>query len=169
MLIYALIFFGKLFEVSLMTLRVVLITKGVRRLGALVAFFEICLWILIITNVLDGISEDPFKAIAYALGFSLGNYLGSLLEDYIGIGFSQVQIIVMKEHGQELAQHIYSLGYACTVMEGEGRNFKRNVLLAIVPRRKVKSMIADAKRVQANAVITVNETKPLYGGYGIKK
>ncbi|MCK8059624.1 MULTISPECIES: DUF2179 domain-containing protein [unclassified Fusibacter] len=169
MLIYFLIFFGKIIEVSLMTLRVVLITKGERKLGAVIAFFEICLWMLIVSNVIDGLMDDPFKAIAYALGFSLGNYLGSWLENQIGIGTSQVQIIVRAEHGYDLSQYLYKQGYACTVVEGQGKTFTRNILYVIAPRKKVQSIIKLAKQHQKNAVISVHDTKPFYGGYGIRK
>lgn len=169
MLIYFLIFFGKIIEVTLMTIRVVLISKGERRIGAIVAFFEICLWILIVSNVIQGLSEDPIKAIAYALGFAIGNYTGSWLEDRIGIGTSQIQLIVKEEHGKELAEHLFSQGLPCTVVQGQGHHLARHILYVIVPRRKVREVIQMAKDAQSNAVITVHEIKPWYGGWGIKK
>lgn len=168
-MIYLLIFFGKVFEVTLMTLRVVLISKGERKIGALIAFFEICLWILIVSNVIQGLAEDPLKAVAYALGFALGNYTGSLLEDRIGIGTSQIQIIVKSEHGKDLVAHLYKEGLPCTVVEGQGHRFARQILYVIVPRRQVREVIAMAKLAQNNAVITVHEIKPWHGGWGIKK
>lgn len=169
MLIYLLIFFGKAFEVTLMTLRVVLIGKGERRIGAVIAFFEICLWILIVSNVIQGLAQDPFKAIAYALGFAVGNYTGSLLEDRIGIGTSQIQIIVKAEHGTPLSQHLLEQGLPCTIVEGQGHHHPRQILYVIVPRRQVREVIRQAKEAQSNAVITVHEIKPWYGGWGLKK
>ncbi len=169
MLIYLLIFFGKIIEVSLMTVRVVLISKGEKKIGSLVAFFEISLWILIVSNVIQGLTEDPLKAIAYALGFAIGNYTGSMLEDRIGLGTSQIQLIVKEEHGQELANHLYSQGLPCTVVLGQGHHLARQILYVIVPRRKVREVIQMAKDAQSNVVITVHEIKPWYGGWGIKK
>jgi uncharacterized protein YebE (UPF0316 family) len=169
MIIYLLILFGKILEVSLMTVRVVLISKGERRIGSIVAFFEICLWILIVSNVIDGLKEDPLKAVAYALGFAIGNFTGSLIEDKIGIGTSQIQIIVKREHGEGLTKHLYESGLPCTVVEAQGRQFERQILYVIVPRRTVRTVIRMAKQFQESAVITVHEIKPWHGGWGIKK
>lgn len=168
-LFYFLILFAKIIEVSLMTLRIVFITKGERKIGAMVAFFEVTLWIFIVTFVMKDLMEDPIKAIFYALGFAIGNYLGSLLEEKIGIGLSQVQIIVKKEHGPKLAKELRDESFAVTVVQGEGRNLERNILFMYVKRKRVKLLLDIVKNKQENAVITVMDTKPLYGGYGIRK
>jgi len=168
-LFYLLILFAKIIEVSLMTLRIVFITKGERKIGALVAFVEVTLWIFIVTFVMNDLMADPIKAVFYALGFSIGNYLGSLLEEKIGIGLSQVQIIVKKEHGSKLAKELRDESYAVTVVHGEGRNLERNILFMYVKRKRVKHLLEIVKEKQENAVITVMDTKPVYGGFGIRK
>lgn len=168
-LFYFLILFAKIIEVSLMTLRIVFITKGERQLGAVVAFFEVTLWIFIVTFVMNDLMADPVKAIFYALGFSIGNYLGSVLEEKIGIGLSQVQIIVKAEHGPQLAKDLREEQFAVTVVQGEGLNFERNILFMYVKRRRVRLLLDTVKAKQENAVITVMDTKPLYGGFGIRK
>lgn len=168
-LFYLLILFAKIIEVSLMTLRIVFITKGERKLGALVAFVEVTLWIFIVTFVMNDLMADPIKAVFYALGFSIGNYLGSVLEEKIGIGLSQVQIIVKKEHGKQLAKELRDESYAVTIVHGEGRNLERNILFMYVKRKRVKHLLEIVKAKQENAVITVMDTKPVYGGFGIRK
>ncbi len=166
-IVYALIFFAKVIEVSLMTLRVVLITKGERRIGAVIGFFEVSLWIVIASTVISGVADDPIKAIVYALGFSCGNYMGSILESKIGLGVSEIKAIVKKIHGQDLAKHMRELGYAVTVVEGEGMNFDRNILFMFVKRKNVKACVQALTYSQSNAVITVSELKPMYGGFGL--
>jgi len=168
-LVYFLILFAKIIEVSLMTLRIVFITKGERKLGAIVAFFEVTLWIFIVTFVMQDLMDDPIKAVFYALGFSVGNYIGSVLEEKIGIGLSQVQIIVKSEHGQGLARSLRDEKFAVTLVQGEGKNFERHILFMYVKRRRVKLLLDTVKAIQENAVITVKDTKPLYGGFGIRK
>lgn len=167
--VYLLIFVAKVIEVSLQTVRIVLITKGERQIGAIVAFFEVVLWLFIVTNVLSDLTSDPAKAVFYALGFAVGNYMGSLFEEKLGIGLSQVQIIVKADHGVELAQAIRNEGYAVTLVLGEGKNLERYILFMYVKRKRVKHLLDVAKGAQENAVITVMDTKPLYGGFGIRK
>jgi len=168
-LFYFLILFAKIIEVSLMTLRIVFITKGERKLGAIVAFFEVSLWILIVTFVMNDLVADPIKAVFYALGFAIGNYLGSVLEEKIGVGLSQVQIIVKAEHGLKLAKDLRDEKFAVTIVNGEGLYFERSILFMYVKRRRVKLLLDTVKSKQENAVITVMDTKPLYGGFGIRK
>lgn len=166
-MIYALILFAKIIEVSLATVRTVLITKGERRIGAAIGFFEVMLWIYIASNVLSGIAQDPLKAVFYSLGFALGNYFGSIVEELIGIGLSEIVVIVKDEHGEELADHLRENDFAVTTVEGAGKSNSRHMLFLFVQRKRVKEAVTLIKAKQDNAVITVSETKPLYGGYGL--
>lgn len=166
-MLYILIFFAKIIEVSFMTLRIVFITKGERKLGAIIGFFEVILWIVIVSNVITNISSDPLKAISYALGFAVGNYVGSMVEEKIGLGLSEVKVILKEEHGDDIASYVRSLGHAVTVLSGEGKNMKRNMLIMFIPRKKVRKLVDSIVEKQENAVITVSEIKPVYGGYGM--
>lgn len=168
-LTYVAILVAKIIEVSLMTVRMVLITKGERKIGAIIAFFEVLLWVFIVSTVLNDISSDPIKAIVYALGFSLGSYFGSKVEEKIGIGVSEIKAIVKAEHGPELVGFLREQGYAVTVVEGQGKNLARHILFMYVKRKKVKEVVDQLTECQENAVITVSDTKPVYGGYLIRK
>jgi len=159
------IFLAKIVEVSLQTVRVVLITKGERLIGAFIGFFEVVIWIMIVGNVITDITSDPFKAVAYALGFAVGNYVGSWLEEKIGIGMSEIQAIVLEKDGGALAEVLRDNGYAVTVVDGQGKNFPRNILFMYVRRKRVRAVVDLIRNQQANAVITVSEAKPMYGGF----
>lgn len=114
-MLYVLILIVKILEVTLATTRIVLITKGERVKGAIIGFFEVIIWVLLISTVLKDITEDPIKIFIYAIGFSVGNYIGSLVEEKIGIGTTRVELIVKEEHGQALASNIREHGFAVTV------------------------------------------------------
>jgi uncharacterized protein YebE (UPF0316 family) len=165
MLMYLIVFFAKIIEVSLMTIRVVLITRGERLIGAIIGFFEVIIWIIIVSKVLSDISSDPFKIIAYAGGFAVGNYVGSWIEEKLGIGMAEVQAIVLKEHGKGLAEAIREQNFAVTVVEGQGKNFPRNILFMYVRRKRIKGLVGLIQNNQVNAVITISEAKPVYGGF----
>ncbi|MGX8797477.1 DUF2179 domain-containing protein [Fusibacter sp. JL298sf-3] len=168
-MIYLFIVFAKIVEVSLATIRMVLITKGERKIGAFIAFFEVTLWVLLVSSVLDNIMGDPLRIFAYALGFAVGNYMGSLIEEKIGIGLSEMQIIAAESSGKKLAGLLRDKGYAVTVIYGEGRQCKRNVLLMYVPRKKIKTLSNIVKDADNSAVITVSDKKSVYGGFGMLK
>ena len=88
---YIIIFFAKIVEVSISTVRIMFVAKGERAKAAIIAFFEILIWIVIVSSVLSNLSEDPVKAVVYAAAFAIGNYLGVFIEGklfHIGIGTS---------------------------------------------------------------------------------
>lgn len=167
LLTFVLIFLAKITEVTIMTVRMVLITKGERKLGSILAFFEVAIWLFLVSTVLDNITAQPIKAVAYSLGFAVGNYTGSLLEEKIGIGLSEVQCILLKEHGAIVAKALRDAGFAVTTLQAEGKNHPREILLMYVSRKKIKSCVDTIREIQENAVITVTDRKPVYGGFNM--
>ena len=167
LLLYLGIMVAKIVEVSLMTVRVVLVTKGEKVVGAIIGFFEVILWIYIASLAMDGITENPAKAVFYALGFALGNYFGIKLEEWLGIGVSEIQTIVKEEEGQELVAILRDKGFAVTVVKGQGRTSPRDVLFMFVQRKRVHRVVDMITDQVPECVITVSEAKPVYGGFGL--
>ena len=151
------------------TTRIVLITKGERLKGSIIGLFESVIWVLLVSSVLKDINKDPMKILVYAVGFALGNYIGSMLEEKLGIGTTRIEIIVKEQYGIELVEKIRKHGFAVTILKGEGMHSNYDVMIAHVKRKKAKEFINIVKSYQENVVITVNEIKPIYGGYGILK
>jgi uncharacterized protein YebE (UPF0316 family) len=166
-LLYLGIMVAKIVEVSLMTVRVVLVTKGEKVVGAIIGFFEVMLWIYIASLAMNGITDNPAKAVFYSLGFALGNYFGIKLEEWLGIGISEIQTIIKEEEGDNLATFLRDKGFAVTVVKGEGRTSIRDVLFMFVPRKKVYKVVDLIKEQAPDSVITISETKPIYGGFGL--
>jgi len=166
-LVYALMLLAKVIEISIGTTRIVLITRGEKLLGAILGFFEVLIWVILVSTVLKDITSDPIKVVIYALGFAIGNYVGSLFEQKLGIGNVRIEAIVKEVHGQDLAKKIRDKGYAVTVVEGEGMNHSRNVLIMNIPRKKHLKLVNMIKDLQYNVVITVTDIKPAFGGYGM--
>jgi uncharacterized protein YebE (UPF0316 family) len=165
-LLYAVILFVKIFEVSMATLRIVLITKGEKVKGAFIGFFEVMIWVMLAATVLDNITSDPFKVVVYALGFAIGNYTGSTLEGYLAIGTTKIEAIVHKDHGKALSIELRKMGLAVTAVEAYGMTDRKEILILNVPRKKVKATVKLIQSYEKDVFITINEVKPIYGGYG---
>lgn len=167
--LYLLIFIVKVIEVSLATLRIVLITKDERVKGAAIGFFEVIIWVLVVSAVLQNITEDPFKVVVYAAGFAVGNYVGSLLENKLAIGVTNIEVITHKIDGKKMAKYLRSHGLAVTSVAAHGMNDRREILYLHVPRKKVKEVIYKIRSFEHDVVITINDIKPVYGGYNLIK
>ena len=154
--VYLVIFFGKIVEVSLGTLRIVLINRGERLIGSLIALIEISLWLIIAGNVLSDYQSDPFKMLAYALAYALGNYVGSWLEERLAFGLCSMQTVVMDREN----------GFGVTELAAQGRDDETRFMLISTLRRKLADeAIALVQGIAPNAVITVSDVKSQRSGY----
>jgi uncharacterized protein YebE (UPF0316 family) len=167
--IYIIIFVVKIIEVTMATIRIVLVTKGERIKGAMIGLVEVVIWALLVSQVLANLTEDPFKLVVYALGFSIGTFSGSFFEQKLGFGSVRVEIIVKESSGKELGKALRTKGFAVTEVVGQGMNHPRSVLIMHIKRKRSAEAINLIKQLEHNAVITINDVKPVYGGYGILK
>ena len=164
--IYLFIFFGKIFEVTVSTLRMVLINRGERLKGSFLAFFDILLWLIITGTVLTGFQEDPMRIVVFALAFAVGNYLGSYAEEKLAFGLSSVEVIVEEsEMTSQLVATLRQEDFAVTLIRGSGRDGDRAVLLLHVKRKNIKKVISIINRAHPGACIVVKDAKTVSGGY----
>jgi uncharacterized protein YebE (UPF0316 family) len=69
-----LIFISRILDVSMGTLRVIYANKGIKKLASIIGFFEVLIWVLVITTIIDNLT-NVYAYLAYAGGFALGTYL----------------------------------------------------------------------------------------------
>jgi uncharacterized protein YebE (UPF0316 family) len=165
--IYFIIFFGKIIEVTFATLRIVLINRGERTKGAMVAFIEIILWIYVTGTVLVGFTNSPIKVIIFALAFAIGNFTGSWLEGKIALGLSTIEVITTEDPGA-LAEVLRANNLGVTVIDGEGKDGPRKILKVHLKRNRIASTVRLINKNNDKCVISVTDVKVIKGGY-IKK
>jgi len=158
------IFFSKIIEVTLSTLRIILINKGYRRQGTLLSFVEVLLWVFVASTVITGIAHAPIKGIVYSIGFSIGVYLGSRLEGIIAMGRVLVQTIVSREHAATISNTLRGKGHAVTTVDAQGRDSSKTVLMIFANRRGKEDIISDIRRLDEAAMIITNDVTTLHGG-----
>lgn len=168
-LMYILIVFVKTIELSMTTVRLKLITKGQKLAGSIIGFFEIALWLIVVSIVLEDITSDPWKIVAYSLGFALGNYVGSVLEEKIGLGNARIDVIVPETEGIALAEVLREKNFAVTVVDGKGRIRPRKILIVIVKRKDIPEVSQFIMDHSDEAFITTSDTTPVIGGYRVRR
>jgi len=167
--LYFVIFFGKIAEVTVATLRIVLINRGERTKAAFIAFVEILLWITITGTVLAGFQSNFLKIIVFAFAFALGNWIGSWLENTIALGLSTIQLIINDfSILQHLLDELRANNVAVTVLDGEGRNGSNKVLLIHLRRKRITQIVRLVNKIAPYSMITASDVKVLHGGF-IKK
>lgn len=167
--LYLVIFFAKIVEVTISTIRVVYVNKGEKIIGAVLGFFEVLIWLIVVSTVLNNITEDPIKIVIYCLAFALGNYLGVIIESKIAVGLSSIQVVVNEKNGEPLADILREHGFGVTIIEGKGKNdSKKNLLFIQLKRKRISEAIKIIHEANDKAYITVNDIKSTSGGF-IKK
>jgi uncharacterized protein YebE (UPF0316 family) len=164
--VYLFIFFGKILEVSFGTLRIVLINRGERTIGSIIAFVEIVIWLVVASSVLVGFREDYLKGLVYALAFALGNYLGSILDDRLAFGLCSVQVIVSDEEKARFVEiQLRKLGFGVTSLDVHGRYEDHCMLLMTMQRKRCMEAVAWLEENCPGSVITISDVKVQRGSY----
>ena len=155
----------KVIEVSVSTLRIIFIGKGFRKPGALLALVEILLWVFMASSVINGMAEAPLKGIYYSIGFALGVYLGSIIEDKIGVGKILIQGIILKEEAKNVVNALRDAGFAVTSIDAYGKYKEREVIMIFANRKNKRTIIDLIKEVDDDALIVTNDVSMVSGGF----
>lgn len=148
----------------------VLINRGERVKGTMVAFFDSILWLLITGTVLEGFQEDPLRMVVFAFAFAVGNYMGSWFEDKLAFGLSSIQVIVPEgPESVALADSLRKDNFAVTVIKGTGRNGNRDIQLLHLKRKRIAEAVSLINTMLPGAVVVVNDSKIISGGYISRK
>lgn len=160
------IFLVRIFDVSLGTVRTMLIVKEKRLVAASIGFIEALIWFLIVKEAITLSNSSIYIAIAYALGFAVGTYVGSSLAKRFIIGKVMVQVFT---HIVEdaLVEEIRNNGYGVTVLSYKGINgsLDGRMLNISINKSKEKKLINIIKKYDESAFIVVNESKYVENGY----
>lgn len=159
-----LIFLAKVIEVTISTMRIILIGKGFRKPGTILAVFEILLWVFVASTVINGVAEAPIKGLIYSIGFAIGVYIGSLLENKLAVGKILIQVISSEEMGIMITNAIRSEGHGVTVLKAKGMDGNRNVLMIFANRKNRQSIMDRIDMIDPKAVVVANEVSMIHGG-----
>lgn len=148
-----LIFFMRICDVTLDTMRIIFMTKGYRNIAPIIGFFEILIWIVAITRIMQNLSNWA-TYVAYAAGFATGNYVGMWLDEKLAIGHELIRVITRVDSG-ELAKTLRSEGFGVTSVNAHGMQGEVGILYVIVNRKNQKMAVDIIQKHSPNAFFTV--------------
>jgi len=157
------IFFLRVLETSLDTLRVLFVMRGRKAIVWAIGFFQSSVFVLAIASVISDLN-NPLKIFGYAAGFATGNVVGMWIEEKLAIGHIQM-IIVSSNLGTAIAEKIRGEGFAVTEIPARGRNGMVTMLSCSVFRRNVQKIHKLVNQIDANAFITTEDVRPVRRGF----
>jgi len=150
-----LIFVARIFDVSLGTVRVIFVSRGLKYLAPVVGFFEIIIWLLAIGQIMKNLS-NPACYIAYAGGFAIGNFVGIYIAEKLSLGIVLIRVIT-KRDAAPLVEFLKAENYGVTSVDGHGTSGQVKVVFTIVPRREVCGVVELIKKFNPHAFYTIGE------------
>jgi len=157
------IFSLRIVDVSLGTIRTILVVQGRLAASVLIGFVEVLLWVLAVSQVIANIKESPFLAVAFAAGFATGNAVGILLERRLAIG-SCVLRIISNGQGERVAAALRNAGRRVTTFDGWDNGEQRKLLYTTCPRREAKHLIEMAKVIDPGVFYMVDRFSQMGNG-----
>lgn len=158
------VFFARLCDVGLGTLRHTMIIRGRRRYAFTIAFFESLIWIYAVSRVISTV-QDPLTSIAFALGFASGTFVGMTLESFFKIGEQVIRIFSRK--GSLIAKGLRKEDYRVTVFNGSGRDGIVQLLFVQAKRRNVAKATAIARKTDPCCFIIIDDIRSVQMGEGL--
>jgi uncharacterized protein YebE (UPF0316 family) len=157
-----LIFAARVCDMSLDTIRVIFMSKGIRYLPAIIGFFEVIIWLVAIGQVMNNLT-NVVCYIAYGAGFATGTFVGMAIEEKLSLGLTSVRIIT-KEDPAELMQFLRSHNYGVTSIDGEGGTGRVKMVFTIIKRQDLSHVIGIIKNFHPNAFYSIEEVKSVAEG-----
>lgn len=152
-----LIFFARIMDVSVGTLRIIFVSKGLKYWSALLGFVESLVWILAISKVMQNLG-DWQTYVAFAGGFAAGNFVGIVLEERIAFGSLIVRIITRHE-APKLIRQLRIAGYGVTSVDGKGEVGEVKVIFTLIKRRQLTNVISVVKKFSPKAFYSIEDVR----------
>lgn len=162
---------SKILEISVQSVKTVVMVKGQRGVAALLAFIECLIWGFIISGIIATLSTNVALLIAYCLGYALGLYLGSLIENFLALGTTDLQIVAGEEYLRQIRTYLHQNNRGYTVLPGKGgRGNNEYYFIVVLPRKEAKGVAEEVRELTNNKCFVISsEVNRFMGGYGVRK
>ncbi|WP_174733289.1 DUF2179 domain-containing protein [Mesobacillus harenae] len=158
------IFIAQLLFVPVLTMRTIMMVKGMKEKAAAMGMLEGVIYVVALGIVFSDLSNYLNMA-AYALGFGVGVYIGQIIEQKLAIGFVSIEVNIMNKN-EELITHLRNEGFSVSTSEVEGMNNARRYRLDCTARRdREPEFIQIVSNYEPSAFIVSYEPRNFKGGY----
>jgi uncharacterized protein YebE (UPF0316 family) len=152
-----LIFFARIMDVSLDTVRIIFINRHLKHYATIIGFFEVLIWLMAIRQIFQHLG-NPVCYLTYAAGFATGNFVGIIIENKLSIGKVIIRIITRIE-ADDLITFLRSAGYGLTIIDAEGVTGPVKVIMSIVERSNIEHMVEMIKVHNPQAFYSVEDVR----------
>lgn len=154
---YLFIFFARIGDVSINTVRIVFVSRGMKTQATVLGFFESLIWLIAVGKIMQNLS-DVGSYLAYAGGFATGNYVGMMIEKRLMIGNLIFRVVTYKD-SSSLQEHLRNAGATVVALPAQAGYGSATLIFAIVQRRDMTQTIATIKEHNPNAIYSIEDMR----------
>ena len=162
-LIALLIFFIRVLNMALDTVRMLTVMRGMRTITWILGVLQTALLLVALGSVLNDLN-NPLYIAAYSIGFGTGNVVGMQLEKRLAFGYINITIISPDEGGK-IANTLRDQGHAVTEIPARGKDGSVKVIECSVQRKYAKEVQDIALECDPKAFITSRDIQRIWRGY----
>ena len=159
-----LIFALRVTDVSMGTVRTIMIIRGMRKWATLIGFVEVTIWVVAISQVITNL-DNVLNILAYGGGFAAGTLLGMWIESKMALGHVEVHIISQTK-GAEIAAKIRKVGYGATTLRAQGLSGPVPLVNTVVSRKQLPAVLGLVNEIDTTSFVTVEDARQVMHGYG---
>jgi len=157
-----LVFVAEMCVVTLCTIRIIFVSRGMKGLASVLGFFEICIWLFAIGQIMQNLTNVGCY-LAFAAGFTSGNYLGILIEKKLAIGTLVVRTITNRDAG-DLIERLKLAGYGVTTIDAQGTTGPVKIVFTVIKRKELPNVVALVQAFDQRAFYAVDEIREAAAG-----
>ncbi len=157
------IFILRLLNMSLDTVRMLTVMRGMRAVTWILGVLQTTLFILAFGSVINDL-DNLLNIAAYSVGFATGNVIGMMIEKRLAFGYINITII-SSLRGQELAEKLRERGHAVTEIPAIGKDGTVEILECSVQRKLAQEVQDIALEIEPKAFITSRDIQRVWRGY----
>ena len=158
------IFFARLIDVSLGTVRTIFTVKGKNFTASLIGFIEITVWFLVVKEALNITNNGFFIAFSYSLGFSVGTFIGGKISKKFIKSNLEVQVILSNK-SDKIINELHNAGFGVTKLEVSGKNNSSYMLYINIRNNSLDKLKKIINKLDKASFLVVNETQYVKNGY----
>jgi len=154
---YLFVYVARITDMSINTVRIVFVSKGLKKQATILGFFESLIWLVAVGRIMQDLT-DVGSYLAYAGGFATGNYVGMIIEKRLKIGSLIFRILTYKD-SQKLQESLRKVGATVMALPAEAGFGSATLLFVVIQRRDMNQVIQRIKEYNPNAIYSIEDMR----------
>ncbi len=155
------VFLARMIDVSIGSVRTILLVKGKNIISMILAFIEILIWYFVAREILTSRDTSLYLVFSYAGGYAFGTYVGGLINKYFVRG-NLTAFVVTSIKNKSMVDKLKKVKYGVSVLSYEDGKM---VLLIELAKKNLNKLKSTIKEIDDSAFLVVNESMHVENGF----